>query len=124
MSRVLAGSLVLVALAGAACRPGTPIVNTDPVRATTPGTIAGAVRTTAGDPLPDRRVEAVDTGTGQRYAAVTGVTGGYSIKVPPAKYRLELELREKEAIVRQPGTIDINSSDLDPDMDIVVGAAP
>jgi len=123
MSRVLARSLVLVAVAGAACRPGTPIVNTDPVRTTTPGTIAGALRTTAGDPLPERRVEAVDTTTGQRYAALTGVTGGYSIKVPPAHYRLEVELRENEAIVRQPGTIDINSSDLDPDMDIVVGAA-
>ena len=123
MRRVLAGSLVLVALAGAACRPGSPIVNTDPVRTTTPGTIAGAVRTTAGNPLTERRVEAVDIATGQRYAAQTGVTGGYSIKVPPAKYRLEVELHENEAIVRQPGTIDINSSDLDPDMDIVVGAA-
>src|SRR6185503_5712387 len=112
MRRVLAGSLVLVALAGAACRPGSPIVNTDPVRPTT-----------AGNPLTERRVEAVDIATGQRYAAQTGVTGGYSIKVPPAKYRLEVELHENEAIVRQPGTIDINSSDLDPDMDIVVGAA-
>jgi hypothetical protein len=110
-----------VALAAAACRPGSPIVNTDPVRTTTPGTIAGAVRTTAGNPLTERRVEAVDIATGQRYAAQTGVTGGYSIKVPPAKYRLEVELHENEAIVRQPGTIDINSSDLDPDMDIVVG---
>jgi hypothetical protein len=123
MSRVLVRSLVLLGLAGAACRPGTPIVNTDPIRTTTPGTIAGALRTTAGDPLPERRVEAVDTATGQRYAALTGVTGGYSIKVPPAHYRLEVELRENETIVRQPGTIDINSSDLDPDMDIVVGAA-
>ncbi len=124
MSRVLARALVLLGLAGAACRPGTPIVNTDPIRTTTPGTIAGSVRTTAGDPLPERRVEAVDTATGQRYGAQTGVTGGYSIKVPPAHYRLEVELREKEAIVRRPGIIDINSSDLDPDQDIVVGAAP
>jgi hypothetical protein len=122
MSRVLARALVLLSLAGAACRPGTPIVNTDPIRTTTPGTIAGTVRTTAGDALAERRVEAVDTATGQRYAALTGVTGGYSIKVPPAHYRLEVELREKEAIVREPGIIDINSGDLDPDMNIVVGA--
>jgi hypothetical protein len=120
MSRALAPVLLLAALAAAACRPGTPIVNTDPMTATTPGTIAGAARSTAGDPLPDRRVVAIDTKTGQRYAAQTGVTGGYSIKVPPAHYRLELDLREGETIVQQPGSIDINSGDLDPNMDIVV----
>jgi hypothetical protein len=119
MSRVLAPALVVAALA-AACRPGTPIVNTDPMKATTPGTIAGAVRSPAGDPISDRRVEAVDTRTGQRYAAKSGVTGGYSIKVPPGHYRLELEMREVETIVQQPGEIDINSGDLDPTMDIVV----
>jgi hypothetical protein len=114
-------AVALTALAGAAgCRPGTPIINTDPNKGTTPGTIAGAVRTLAGDPLADRRVEAVDTKTGQRFAVQTGVTGGFSIKVPPAHYRLEVELRENEAVEKDPGTIDINASDLDPNMDIVV----
>jgi Carboxypeptidase regulatory-like domain len=121
MNRSSALSLALMALAGAACRPGQPLVNTDPARNTTPGTIAGAVRTVTGEPLAERRVEAVDTKTGQRYAALTGVTGGFSIKVPPAHYRLELELQQNETIVRDPGVIDINSSDLDPDRDIVVG---
>jgi hypothetical protein len=120
MSRVLAPALVLAAVFAAACRPGTPIVNTDPMKSTTPGTIAGAVRSPAGDPLPDRRLTAVDTKTGQRYAAQTGVTGGYSIKVPPGHYRLELELQEGETVVKQPGEIDINSGDLDPNMDIVI----
>ena len=120
MSRVLAKALVLAALAAAACRPGTPIVNTDPMKATTAGTIAGSVRSTAGDPLSDRRVVAVDAKTGQRYTAQTGVTGGYSIKVPPAHYHLELELQEGETVVKEPGTIDINSGDLDPNMDVVV----
>ena len=120
MGRALILSVALAALAGAACRPGTPIVNTDPMKGTTPGTSAGAVRSPAGDPLSDRRVLAVDTKTGQRYAAQTGVTGGYSIKVPPGHYLLELELREGETVVREPGTIDINSGDLDPNMDIVV----
>ena len=78
------------------------------------------VRTNADDPLPGRNVHAVDTVTGQRYSAVTGVTGGFSIKVPPGKYRLELELREQETVVQQPGIIDINKSDLDTDLNIVV----
>ena len=121
MRRVLALSLALGALP--ACRPGTPIVNTDPMKATTPGTIAGAARSTSGDPVSGRKVEAVDAKTGQRYAAETGVTGGFSIKVPPGHYRLELQLDEGESIVHEPGTIDINSGDLDPNMDIVVRVA-
>jgi hypothetical protein len=120
MGRASIPSLVLAALAAAACRPGTPIVNTDPMKATTPGTIAGSARSTAGDPLPDRRVEAVDAKTGQRWAAQTGVTGGYSIKVPPGHYRLEIQLREGETVVKEPGEIDINTGDLDPNMDVVV----
>jgi hypothetical protein len=120
MSRLVTLTLALTALAATSCRPGQPIIDTEPGKNTTPGTIAGNVRTSAEDPLPGRRVHAVDTTTGQRYSAVTGVTGGFSIKVPPGKYRLELELREQETIVQQPGIIDINKSDLDTDLNIVV----
>ena len=35
-------------------------------------------------------------------------------------YRLELVLREGETIVHQPGVIDINESDLDANLQIVV----
>jgi hypothetical protein len=120
MSRAFTLTLALAALAGAACRPGQPLIDTTPGKNTTPGTIAGNVRTNADDPLPGRNLHAVDTVTGQRYSAVTGVTGGFSIKVPPGKYRLELELREQETVVQQPGIIDINQSDLDTDLNIVV----
>lgn len=120
MSRSLTLILALAALAGSACRPGQPLVDTEPGKNRTPGTIAGNVRTNAGDPMPGRNVRAVDTVTGQRYSAVTGVTGGFSIKVPPGKYRLELELHEQETVVQQPGIIDINKSDLDTDLNIIV----
>jgi hypothetical protein len=112
--------LVLVALAGAACRPGQPLVDTTPGKNTTPGTIAGTVRTTAGDPLTGREVRAVSATTAQKYSAVTSVTGGFSIKVPPGKYRLEVDLREEESVAQEPGVIDINQSDLDASKDIVV----
>lgn len=120
MSRLAPLALAVLALAGADCRPGKPLVSTVPGENTTPGTIAGAVRTTANDPLPGRTVTATNTDTGRSYTAVTGVTGGFSIKVPPGKYRLVLEMRENEAIAQQPGLIDINQSDLDTDLDIVV----
>jgi hypothetical protein len=120
MSRAAILVLVLTALGGGACRPGQPLVDTTPGKNMTPGTIAGNVRTSAGDPLSGRNVHAIDLATGKRYSAVTGVTGGFSIKVPPGKYRLELELREPETVAQQPGTIDINQSDLDTDLNIVV----
>ena len=120
MSRALTLVLALFALGGAGCRPGQPIVDTTPGKNTTPGTIAGNVRTSAEDPLTGRQVHAIDTVTGRRYSAVTGVTGGFSIKVPPGKYRLEVELREQEAVAQEPGLIDINQSDLDTDLDILV----
>lgn len=120
MSRLAILSIALMTIAGPACRPGQPIVNTEPERNRTPGTIAGNVRTTANDPVPGRNVYAVNTETGTKYSAVSGVTGGFSIKVPPGKYRLELELREQEAVAQEPGLIDINQSDLDTDLDIVI----
>jgi hypothetical protein len=50
------------------------------------------------------------------------VTGGFSIKVPPGEYRLEVTLREGEKVVRQPGVVHINKSDLDANLEIVVGS--
>ena len=116
------GTLVaaLGLLAGAACVTSRPILATGDK--TTPGTIAGILRTSGGDVLAGRRVEAVDVATAARFSAVTNVTGGFSIKVPPGKYRLEPELREGERVLRTPGVVDINKSDLDANREIVVGS--
>jgi len=40
--------------------------------------------------------------------------------LPPGKYRLEVDLREQESVAQEPGLIDINQSDLDTDLDIIV----
>jgi hypothetical protein len=120
MSRAAILVLVLVALGGAACRPGQPLVDTTPGKNMTPGTIAGHVRTNPRHPRPGRYVHPNHNATANRNYPVTAVTGGFSIKVPPGKYRLELELREQETVAEQPGIIDINQSDLDTDLNIVV----
>jgi hypothetical protein len=113
-------SLAVLMLAGPACRSGQPLVGAhhDP---TTPGTIAGIVSAPGGDPLSGRQVRAVDIVSARRYSAVTNVTGGFSIPVPPGKYRLEVDLREGEKVLRQPGVIDINKSDLDANLQVVIG---
>jgi hypothetical protein len=122
MKRLGTVSAVFVLLAGAACHTNRPLWSATPGDKTTPGTIAGIMRTAAGDVLPGRRVNAIQVGTSQSYSAVTNVTGGFSIPVPPGKYRLEPELREGESVLREPGVVDINKSDLDANLEIVVGS--
>jgi hypothetical protein len=121
MYRRESGVAVFVLLAAVACRPGRPVFDTSPGDKTARGTIAGIVSAAGGERLSGRRVHAVDLGTSQRYSAVTNVAGGFSIPVPPGKYRLELVLLEGETVLRQPGVIDINESDLDANLEIVVG---
>jgi carboxypeptidase family protein len=104
------------------CRSGQPIYDATPKDMQTPGTIAGIVLAgEGGDPVAGRQVHAVDLSGGRRYSATTNVTGGFSIPVPPGQYRLDLELREGERVLRSPGTIDINKSDLDANLEIVIG---
>lgn len=121
--------VLLVALTGVlaavACRRGVPVVDPGPKPPTRDGTISGRL-TTEGDAsrVVSRRVEVVNVATGDRRAVSTSNSGGFTIKVPPGKYRLNVELRPGEAIVKGPDTIDINSSDLDNDIVVVITAVP
>lgn len=110
--------------AGVACRRGVPVVDAGEKPPTVDGTISGRV-TTEGDTarVESRRVEAVNLATGERRSVSTSTDGGFSLKVPPGKYRLQVELRPGEMIARGPDTIDINSSDMDSSLVIVVTAA-
>src|SRR5687768_72674 len=120
--RIVAVALSAALGVGAGCRAGKPIYDSTPEDQRTPGTIAGILTLgEGGDPVAGRRVEAVAAPSGARYEAVTNVTGGFTIKVPPGKYRLEVELRAGETLLRSPGTIDINESDLDANLELVIG---
>ena len=123
MKRIPAVALIIAVAAATGCRTGQPIYDQADEDQTTPGTIAGVLRLgVGGEPVPGRRVIAVDVNdSGRRFSAVTSVTGGYSIPVPPGKYRLEVDLRAGERVLSSPGTIDINESDLDADRDLAIG---
>ncbi len=71
--------------------------------------------------MPGRKVTAVNLADGQRLDATTAANGGYTIKVPIGRYRLELELRERETLVEQPSETEIRTSDLDASRNFVVG---
>jgi hypothetical protein len=117
--------LALLLAATSACRPGTPVVDMGPKPPTQNGTIAGKVSGPKGEsPLVNRLVRAVSISTGQRYEAQTNQAGTYTIEVPPGRYKLELELQEGERLVKQPGEVQIDRSDLDERQDFVVTVGP
>ena len=109
MTRLTSG-LLLTVLALAGCHPG-PVLSP---KLAADGTIAGIVSTDTNNVVPGRKVTAIDVATGARFDAITGTNGGYTIKVPEGTYRLELELKPGESVIKQPGDTKINKSDLDP----------
>lgn len=113
----VAAAVLLMSLG---CAPRGPILG-----GTTPagvgGTIAGVVTTADGaTALSARKVMAINTDTGARFEASTAINGGYTMKVPKGKYRLEVELRPGETLDAQPGATDINVGDLDAQRDFEI----
>jgi Carboxypeptidase regulatory-like domain len=102
----------------AACHPG-PVIDTGP-KPPVGGTIAGIVSSDSKVALPTRKVTAINTETGARFETTTGVNGGYTIQVPQGRYRLEVELREGEAVAKHPEETRITRSDLDTRRDFVI----
>jgi hypothetical protein len=117
--------LAIVGLAiflSAACHlhPG-PVIRTSAVAVG--GTIAGIVHATHNTvALSGRKVAAVNVATGERFETTTGLNGGYTIQVPEATYRLEVEVRDGETLAKQPGTTRVKSGDLDPGRNFEVTA--
>ena len=119
--RAPAVMVVLLMLgSGCAARHGGPVLggSTTPERT---GTVSGTVRTATGSPMGGRRVSAINMATEAHYDATTADSGGYTIKVPAGKYRLEVELRGGDVIATQPAQTDVNVSDLDAQLDFVIG---
>ena len=116
--------LIAVAIIGAAgCwRRGVPIVDTAPKPAEPNGTISGNVRGPEGTSVIEgRAVEAINVATGERQHETTSSTGGFTFKLKPGKYRVEVSLREGESIIKGPGVINLDKSDVDAHADFIVG---
>lgn len=119
--RTAAAMVVLLMLSsGCAARHGRPLIGGSTVPNPT-GTISGSVATSTGTPLEGRRVSAIDMATEAHFDVTTSSGGGYTIKVPPGRYRLEVELRGGDQLARQPDQINVNSGDVDEKMNFVVG---
>jgi uncharacterized protein YfaS (alpha-2-macroglobulin family) len=116
------GLLALVMTA--ACRWSVPAIDHQgqkPAEAqrTLSGTVRG--RESAGA-IEGRVVEAVNVETKERQRATTNNAGGFTFKVKPGTYRVELALRDGESLLKTPGVLNVNRSDVDAHADFVVGA--
>ncbi len=106
----------------AACRTGVPIVDANPGPVSVMGTITGTLSGEDGKTaVTGRKVTAVNLETGERVTATSSSTGGYTLKVAPARYRIEVELAPGEAIVKDEGTFTVSSNELQHDVDIRIG---
>jgi hypothetical protein len=112
--------VVLMLTAGCAARHGRPILGGSTIAQET-GTISGTVLSVTGTPLEGRRVSAIGTTTEMHYDTTTSKDGGYTVKVPVGRYRLEVELRGGDQLAKQPPETNVNRGDLDAQMDFVVG---
>ena len=123
----IAALWLFAALAGiitlAACHGG-PVVDLSPKPLQADGTISGTVRGPEGTSAIDgRQVDVVNVDTGERQHTATNSAGGFTFKVRPGKYRVELALRDGETLIKKPDVINVNRTDVDAHADFIVGAA-
>ena len=102
---------------------GRPVVDLGAKPPSSDGTISGIVRGPEGtSAIEGRDVAVVNMNTGERQHTVTNNAGGFTFKVAPGKYRVELSLRDGETLIKKPDIIDVNRSDVDAHADFIVGA--
>ena len=116
---------VILAIVLAACAQRGPIMNAGDKIAAVSGTISGVVRASGSNaPLTGRKVTATDVSSGAKFDVTTAANGGYTIKVPLGKYRVEVELRQGESLAEAPADLEINTSDLDAGRDFLIASRP
>lgn len=116
---LLAGMLAL--LYSSACRQGVPVVDLGPKPPAARGTITGIVR--GPEDTSGRTVELVNVATGEKHSATTVSNGGFTIVLPKGQYRLDLQLRAGETIVKRPAVVDLDRGDIDSHIEFIVSGA-
>jgi hypothetical protein len=115
-------ALGLVMLFNLGCRQGMPVVDPSPGIVNAFGTISGTVRGPENSSsIEGRLVEVINVETDERQRTTTSNVGGFTFKVKPGKYRVQLTLLEGESILKQPGVMTVNRSDVDAHADFVIG---
>ena len=106
-----------------ACRRGGPAIGPAERPPTQDGTISGTVRGPEGTTsIVGRQVEVINVDTGERQRAKTNDAGGFTFKVKPGKYRVEVAVLSGESVIKGPGVMQVNRSDVDAHADFIVGS--
>jgi hypothetical protein len=112
------GLFMLLTLTG--CR--SSVATEAGATATAPAaTISGSVQ---GPQSVGRIVEVVNVDTNERQKVNTNQTGRFTFRVTPGKYRVEVRLRDGEALVKQPGVMNVSRTDIDARADFLIGSTP
>jgi hypothetical protein len=118
----LVAGLVALLYSGA-CRRGVPVVDLGPKPPAARGTLTGLVHGPGDIALPGRTVEVVNVATGERQTTTTVDNGGFTIELPKGKYRLQLQLRDGETLLKRPDVVDLGRGDIDSHIEFVVAPA-
>jgi hypothetical protein len=117
-------AMAMAFISVASCRRGTPILNPGEASLATDGTISGTVRGPEGtSSIVGRQVEVINVDSGERQQTTTNNAGGFTFKVKPGKYRVEVALQSGESVLKQPGVMHVNKSDVDAHADFIIGSA-
>ncbi len=111
---------IVALLYSGACRRGVPVVDLGPKPPAARGTITGLVHGPADSALEGRAVDAINVATGEKHTTATVSNGGFTIELPKGKYRLELELRAGETLLKHPDVVDLDRGDIDSHIEFVV----
>ena len=115
-------ALGLMFLVSVGCRQGMPVIDPSPGIAQASVTISGTVRGREGSSsLEGRVVEVINLDTNERQRTTTSNVGGFTFKVKPGKYLVQVALQEGESIIKQPGVMTVNRSDVDAYADLTIG---
>jgi len=108
------------------CQRQAPVVETRaaPPASASRGHLAGTVKASdAGATVSGRTIAVVNVATGERRTTETTATGGFTIDVPAGNYRVELALRDGEAIVHQPGVVSLAYGGTDSHIELILASA-
>ena len=119
-----AAAIVVAVVSITACRRGGPVIGPAERPPTQDGTISGTVRGPQGTTsIVGRQVEVINVDTGERQRAQTNESGGFTFKVKPGKYRVDVAVLAGESVIKRPGVMHVNRSDVDAHADFIVGSA-
>ena len=115
-------ALGLMFLVTAGCREGMAVADPSRDMEETFGIITGTIRAPQATPsLKGRVVELIGLDTNERQRTTTSHAGGFTFRVKPGKYHVQVTLHDGESIIKQPGVMTVHRSDADAHADFTIG---